>query len=812
MFDKEKKYKSIELKDMNGPMIVYSFKYGKIIDANNSAAGLFGFNKSSDFLDFYSYDLSLLTNKELFEEIEKNYDNGIYFFVKHFHKYINNEERHFDLVIDIQKNKEALYGFFTDVTDTYEENIKNEKNHVLQIQNLNIVLNTLVKLYASISKINLNTFESYQIISKSDKVENQKMTVDWNEYLEFFLMLIDQKSANEIRNICSKQGLKSLLNEDKQTYNFEFETSFDIATGERRADKKNMRYSLFVTIVYEGKTPCALVMMKNENIDFTVEGNNNNIINSLLVDYTSIFFIDYETLAIKLFSTNKAFSKILKTLSNATNYLELAKKYSDNFVYPEDRMNFLENTSIDNVKKILETRNSYIVNFRRMINYTVDKASLYFIKSVDEANKPRIILAIRTVYADELLSDATKDSLTGLLTYNSFEKSVSKIIKDDQNGYLIRFDIDRFTAFNNLFGLVEGDRLLQSIGDYLIGLSKIYKFKSCHIASDVFAVYLNGDKEILDSFVDELQNGISDLSDLFDIILSVGVCKVSKDVSVHYMIDCCSLAENSIKKSYSKTYKLFTEELRDSAKLNLTRLKQVTESIRNKELEIRFRKVYDINKNIVVFDTGFFLNNTNVKLDENNLFTFLEKNGLIVRLNSTIAEYIYSVMNDKANINLINKSFVFYVSRYYLENDKLANELLAHIKKGSGENGRYVLALQASPFGNSEKVFEVIRKFKAENVKIMIDYSNCQAFDFTLIFRLNVDVIKLDCRVFKIYSIENQRILLDIVKMLISFKIKTLLAHIPENFVKEFEKLDNNEYIYYTLEEDTLEGQELKNL
>lgn len=809
MFDKEKKYRQIDFNKMNGPLLVYSFKYGKIIDANKELANLFGFSNSNELLEDCSYDLTKLINKETLDSLESNYDNGIYFFTSYFHCFLDGAEHHFKMITDIQIQKNAAYCLVEDITLQYEEKIKNEVALVDKIKNYNSVLGPILKLYSSVFKINLKTFESYQIKVINDSISCQKMTVDWNEYLEFFLMLVDSKDYNNIKEACSKDGLINLEYKETKSFNYVFEASFDISTGERSLSKSKLNYSLYLTQVIEDKVPYALIFIKNETDKFHIK-DDNNLLSSYLVDYSSIFFVDYDSLDVKLFSTTNTFPSVVNKLANIKKYNELAKYYNTNFVYPEDRIQFFENTNINNVKKVLESRNSYIVNYRRLINYNVDKASIYFFKSKDENGKNRIILAIRTVYANELMNDYTKDSLTGLMSFNSFVKAVSKITENDKTGYMLRFDIDHFTVFNNMFGLVEGDRLLQNIGDYLTGLSKIFDIQVCHVFGDVFGVYLKGDVKTLDKFVNHLQNGIFELSDLFDIRISIGACKFDENTSIHYLFDCCLLAESKLKGKYAKTYLLYSESLRNEAKLKLNRVKKVTEAIKQKEFDVKFRKIYDINSSLKGFDTGLFLNDKSINLGEYNLFTFLENNGLIVNLNKMISEYINSLINQNENESINKYSFVIYVSKYYLENDKLLRELLKQIKSSKINNANYILTIQANNDSFSSKVIKTLEEFRKENVIIMMDYSNCMSFDFKILNILKIKSIKLDALHFVYEEKLNIDVLLGIVELFTSFNCNVLVAHATNEIIEKLKEVKNREFITYTLNENLVDGDKLK--
>lgn len=90
------------------------------------------------------------------------------------------------------------------------------------------------------------------------------------------------------------------------------------------------------------------------------------------------------------------------------------------------------------------------------------------------------------------LREAEYDKLTGLYSREGFYRHVRKCLeaRQDEPYILVRFDLDRFKAFNDTFGTEAGDRLLSSIGELLRGLNTQERVFG-RIESDHFAAVLS---------------------------------------------------------------------------------------------------------------------------------------------------------------------------------------------------------------------------------------------------------------------------------------------------------------------------------
>ena len=162
------------------------------------------------------------------------------------------------------------------------------------------------------------------------------------------------------------------------------------------------------------------------------------------------------------------------------------------------------------------------------------------------------------------------DELTGLLSHSAFVRKAERILSDDpegvQNGEyaMAFFDILRFKAVNDRFGISEGDRLLTYIAN---GLAShiTQKEAASRLGSDQFALLLNRSGDKLEEFVNQYLKAIEQYGLSFEIVSNVGIYLITgQNLTVDAMLDRAILAQSNIKGSYVTKFNYYSEELRNA--------------------------------------------------------------------------------------------------------------------------------------------------------------------------------------------------------------------------------------------------------
>ncbi len=124
----------------------------------------------------------------------------------------------------------------------------------------------------------------------------------------------------------------------------------------------------------------------------------NEIIQTLSEEYTAIYYVYQEDGVFKCTknyddTTTNTYSMTEVALSS---YDSIFKNYCDNLVHPEDRENFINQISLDAVKKIIFSGKTFELNFRRVIDGETTHMQLRFIP-VMKGSSVKLIVAFRCI-------------------------------------------------------------------------------------------------------------------------------------------------------------------------------------------------------------------------------------------------------------------------------------------------------------------------------------------------------------------------------------------------------------------------------
>ncbi len=158
------------------------------------------------------------------------------------------------------------------------------------------------------------------------------------------------------------------------------------------------------------------------------------------------------------------------------------------------------------------------------------------------------------------------DELTGLMTRSAFCKTVDEMTKfkplPEKQYAMVYFDIQRFKAVNDMFGMTAGDKLLVHISN---AMKETLPPKSicCRIDSDRFVILLHCGKKQPEPFIERLFSEITNIDLPVEITCNAGIYIMTERRHLaEAMIDRAILAQTSIKGSYTKKCVRYTEDLR----------------------------------------------------------------------------------------------------------------------------------------------------------------------------------------------------------------------------------------------------------
>lgn len=190
--------------------------------------------------------------------------------------------------------------------------------------------------------------------------------------------------------------------------------------------------------------------------------------------------------------------------------------------------------------------------------------SRWYAASFSCAAPKKTLTIIFTDINDDLSSSeisSPTDNLTGLLNKNSFCHKVETKVSDAAGNYaVVYFDILRFKAINDIFGIEKGNGLLKEIARVIKNFSS--SCFGCRIDSDRFIVFIDMAEAMPEIFIDTLSKDLAAYDLPFEITFNAGIFLTDGEIlPADEMIERAVLAQTSIKGRYTVKFRYFSESM-----------------------------------------------------------------------------------------------------------------------------------------------------------------------------------------------------------------------------------------------------------
>ncbi|MGM0518378.1 MAG: EAL domain-containing protein [Campylobacterota bacterium] len=599
--------------------------------------------------------------------------------------------------------------------------------------------------------------------------ETYKIKYNWNEHLSKVrdsIIFLHYNNDNIIKEIKKNEAFLNSL-ENKKEYKNTFE----------RIDDYKIAYENSIETIYKflrinAKVKNSLIYLENQIRHIsTYEKEYAN----KLAKIVSEFVVIKSSL-----NSNMKVSKELYDYFNAKSTKEITD-YHLNFLHIDvlyenipkleelftklsnSKLNSINNdifTLIDQESKLLKEKiefkfylvlMAYIVSILIIIYY-VDKSRR------DTSN----ILRLKNEKQKSLLYD----DLTGLLNRASYSIDSAK---DDKAVILI--DIIDFSKINSMIGYEGGDFLLKDIAKLL---SKRFK-KVYRVGVDHFVIlFKHGDTKKLESIARDL---IVTFDENRFVYRSIEI-PVSINIGISNKKSYLKNAEVAISKSQGSFQRVtvYKDSMNESQKIleNFNMLSKVKVALENDSIRPFFQPIVDLKtREITRYEALVRL------IDEEKIvspFFFLDitkKSKLYPSITKIVVKKsLEFIRREKisVSVNLSYQDIIDYNTMSYLS--KIINE--------NKDISKFVTfeILESDEISNYEYIYSFIEEFKEYGCKIAIDDFGSGYSNFTELFNMNPDILKIDGSLIRdIHRSENSR---NIVKAMVDLSLKSGIKTVAE--------------------------------
>lgn len=346
------------------------------------------------------------------------------------------------------------------------------------------------------------------------------------------------------------------------------------------------------------------------------------------------------------------------------------------------------------------------------------------------------------------------DELTGLLNCGAFAHTVENAINstdiDDLSGKyaMIYFDILRFKAINDIFGMASGDRLLIYIADTI--RNSLKNNNGCRIGSDRFVVFMDISDNNPETLIENLFDAIEKYDLPFAITFNAGIYITSNiKLSADAMIDRAILAQSSIKGSYTKHFEYFTESLRNDMLGEQEIVGIMATSLAEKQFVVYYQPQYNHSTGMLIGAEALVRWNHPERgmISPGIFIPIFEKNGFITNLDLYVFEevciFIRKCMDKKLPIVPISSNF----SRYDIFQPDFVEKLEEiRLKYDVPVKNIRVELTESAVLGGTKHTNEVISKLHKCGYIVEMDDFGSGYSSLNVLKDIELDIIKLDMK------------------------------------------------------------------
>ncbi len=343
-----------------------------------------------------------------------------------------------------------------------------------------------------------------------------------------------------------------------------------------------------------------------------------------------------------------------------------------------------------------------------------------------------------------LVEEYHHDSRTGLKNRIALEKA----LQEEPFSGLFIIDIDGFMNINELYGMSTGNQILVHFAQYLQHFFKEKNFELYRIYGDVFAVkanlpfidltYYEEMIESLLSYIDRLQLGYNDTNDSIKLDVTIGISLEEEDA-----LNKAEMALNFAKK-HARKYIAYSKMIDTSKSIHqlLQRKTEIKEAISSDNFIPVFQPIVNRSQKVVKYEALIRMR----KFIDGKEQLVSPHFFLDAAVKTKQYEALTLIMIDKSfkYMSRLGKAFSLNLSFNDMLNEKVLDTLKSNLDRYGIGKQLTVEILESENVDDYIIIRDFIKEFKKMGIQIAIDDFGSGFSNFTHVFELEPDILKID--------------------------------------------------------------------
>ncbi|MCR5734075.1 MAG: EAL domain-containing protein, partial [Lachnospiraceae bacterium] len=375
------------------------------------------------------------------------------------------------------------------------------------------------------------------------------------------------------------------------------------------------------------------------------------------------------------------------------------------------------------------------------------------------------IMAVSPGYEEDEKKDSEKeresgksaaaelDPLTGIYSREAFFEKAERLVSEnpDERYVLTVWDIDRFKAINEMFGLSAGDKLISEFADMLkkkLPEGSLYGRNE----SDKFVSIISEDNQ------KQLETGLNNVLEGHEIWHSLN-CTVQLHVGMYRLdpgeydigvaCDRAMMALAAIKDNYIYHLNYFTKEMRDKLLLEQEIVRNSEDALNNREFHVMLQPIVDTGTREISAaealvrwkkaDGGF--------VSPGDFIPIFEKNGFVTKVDMFVWEEVCAFQAERIHKGQRIVPISVNLSRMDFYDPEIFEKLDAKTKEyGIGADCIKVEVTESAYIENTGVLINSIQKFREAGYKVLMDDFGSGFSSLNMLKDFEVDVLKIDMK------------------------------------------------------------------
>lgn len=382
---------------------------------------------------------------------------------------------------------------------------------------------------------------------------------------------------------------------------------------------------------------------------------------------------------------------------------------------------------------------------------------------------------IRNVIEKSRMLMAERDPVTNIYSKPRLYQEIRRMLSEytEETFAFVKIDIDRFKMINNYYGQKEGDKILCSIANELLQMSKIFdKFVYGRIENDIFGVCMSHRNDDIELLIKAMQINLNKINKDYNIKVSFGVYVIEdRNMDITDMYDRAHLASQTCKGKFMKTIAYYDESMLENMRKEQFVINEVNRALEEEQFEVYFQPKINL-----VTDRSYgaealvrWKHPERGMISPGEFIPVYEKNGIIGKLDQYMWRQVCKVLRKWIDAGIKPNPISVNVSRVNIYNPRLVEILKKLITEFQIPAYLLNLELTESAFMEEQDlIMKTMSRLHKLGFKIMMDDFGSGYSSLNVLKDMEVDYLKVDMKFLqqdKEFNGKGEKVLTSVIRM-----------------------------------------------